>query len=148
MRKLLLSVAGAFALLAGSAQAETGRAATPAVACLAEAVYHEARGQGDRGALAVAHVVLNRERDPEFPGSICDVVQDGCQFSYRCNRRSLALRDPDERARAFRVAEKVLAGATPDPTDGALFFHSSAVKPGWFSSRPRTAEIGGNVFYR
>jgi spore germination cell wall hydrolase CwlJ-like protein len=127
---------------------EVGRAATDHdLACLAEAVYFEARGTGATGETAVAHVVVNRASSPKFPSSVCGVVGDGCQFSYRCDGRADVLADPRARARAFKVAETVLAGA-PDITKGALFFHSARVAPGWFASRPRVGTFGGNVFYR
>ena len=118
------------------------------LACLAEAIYFEARGTGTQGETAVAHVVVNRAKSPKFgPRTVCGVVADGCQFSYRCDGRSDALSEPSSRARAYRVAETVLAGA-PDITRGALFFHSARVAPGWFASRPRVGTFGGNVFYR
>ena len=115
-------------------------------ACLAEAIYFEAAGSAE-SRVAVAHVILNRAEDPRFPKTVCGVVRDGCQFSYRCSGQSLALKDPTKRSGALRTAEAVLKGA-PDPTRGALFFHSAAAAPGWFNSRPRIGEIGGNVFYR
>jgi spore germination cell wall hydrolase CwlJ-like protein len=130
------------AATASSAAADGGE-----LACLAEAVYFEARGTGTAGETAVAHVVVNRSNDPEFPDTVCAVVADGCQFSYRCDGRSDALADPKARARAYRVAEAVLAGAA-DPTEGALYFHAAKAKPGWFARRERIATIGGNVFYR
>ena len=115
-------------------------------ACLTEAIYFEATVAPDSQA-AVANVILNRAEDPRFPDSVCGVVRDGCQFSYRCADRPLALTDRVKRTGAQRTAEAVLTGA-PDPTRGALFFHSAAAAPGWFASRPRVGEIGGNVFYR
>ena len=117
------------------------------LACLAEAVYFEARGTGTTGETAVAHVVVNRAKSPKFPGSVCGVVADGCQFSYRCDGHSDSLSEPGSRVRAYKVAEAVLSGA-PDFTKGALFFHSARVSPGWFQSRPRIGTFGGNVFYR
>ena len=42
--------------------------------CLAENIYHEARGQGTAGWLAVAAVTLNRVTDERFPDTICGVV--------------------------------------------------------------------------
>lgn len=117
------------------------------LACLAEAIYFEARGTGETGEAAVAHVVVNRASNSKFPDSVCGVVGQGCQFSYRCDGRPDALTEPGSRARAFRIAEKVLAGA-PDMTKGALFFHSAQAAPGWFSTRPRIGTFGGNVFYR
>jgi N-acetylmuramoyl-L-alanine amidase len=115
-------------------------------ACLAEAIYFEA-GTSAEARAAVAHVILNRSEDPRFPKTVCGVVHDGCQFSYRCSGRSLALKDPEKRVGAHRTAEAVLTGA-PDITNGALFFHSARAKAGWFASRKRVGEIGGNVFYR
>jgi len=115
-------------------------------ACLAEAVYFEAAATPEAQA-AVAHVVLNRAEDSRFPKTVCGVVRDGCQFSYRCSGGSLALKDPVKRTGAQRTAVAALTGA-PDPTGGALFFHAAAIEPGWFATLRRMGEIGGNVFYR
>jgi spore germination cell wall hydrolase CwlJ-like protein len=117
------------------------------VACLAEALYFEARGTGPQGKAAVAQVVLNRAKSPKFPNSVCGVVGDGCQFSYRCDGRPDVLSDATSRGRAYRAAEVALAGA-PDLTGGALFFHSARVSPRWFQTRQRVGTFGGNVFYR
>lgn len=115
--------------------------------CLTEAIYFEANPHAE-SQQAVGHVILNRARDSRFPSSVCGVIKQGCQFSYRCSGRSLALRDKVKRQRAEQAATAVLAG-TDDPTRGALFFHSAKARPGgFFSKRPRVGEIGGNVFYR
>ena len=126
---------------------EASRASQNDLACLAEAVYFEARGTGASGETAVANVVVNRARSREFPGSVCGVVGDGCQFSYRCDGHADVLADPGARAHAYRIAETVLSGA-PDITRGALFFHSAKAAPGWFRTRPRVGTFGGNIFYR
>lgn len=141
MRRLLLTavLAAGFAVPA---------AADDALNCVAEAVYYEARGEPASGKAAVAHVVLNRAEHPEFPDDPCAVVTDRCQFSYRCDGRPERMADATSRAEAFRTAERVLEGVTPDPTDGALFFHASRLSPGWFATRPRVGTIGGHVFYR
>jgi N-acetylmuramoyl-L-alanine amidase len=116
--------------------------------CLAEAVYFEARGKGPEAGAAVAHVVLNRTESEEFPDTACDVVADGCQFSYMCDGKPEAMAEARERDAALRTARRVLEGRVDDPTDGALFFHSDGIDPGWTGSRDRTGRIGGNVFYR
>ncbi|WP_299820482.1 cell wall hydrolase [uncultured Jannaschia sp.] len=118
-------------------------------ACLAEAVYFETKGTSLRAGQAVAYVILNRRAHEEFPPKVCDVVADGCQFSYQCDGQPERMADPAERERAFRAAESVLEGRIDDPTEGALFFHAEkAVAVDWFETRDRTVEIGGNVFYR
>lgn len=150
--KTTLAALSALALLAGPGAAETSKRpqvsrSASEIACLAEAIYFEAGGTGAKGEAAVAHVIVNRAQDRKFPSSVCGVVSDGCQFSYRCDGRSDALADSRRRGHAMKVAQSVLSGA-PDITDGALFFHSARAKPGWFKSRPRVGVIGGNVFYR
>ena len=84
---------------------EIGRASQNDLACLAEAVYFEARGTGPAGETAVANVVVNRAKSRKFPNSVCGVVGDGCQFSYRCDGRADVLADPGARDHAFKVAE-------------------------------------------
>jgi spore germination cell wall hydrolase CwlJ-like protein len=147
--RLTLIAAGMAAAVSFVARADAASAPKPeAVACLTEALYHETRGNGERAAYAVAHVVLNRREHEEFPETVCAVIADGCEFSYRCDGKPESFTEDKEAARAGRVAEAVLAGESSDPTDGALFFHAEGIEPGWFESRDRTAEIGGNVFYR
>ena len=43
--------------------------------CLAENIYHEARGEPLAGQYAVAEVTMNRVRSREFPNSVCAVVR-------------------------------------------------------------------------
>jgi N-acetylmuramoyl-L-alanine amidase len=119
-----------------------------ALACLAEAVYYEARGEPTQGRAAVAYVVLNRAESGEFPETPCAVVAEGCQFSYRCDGRPEALAVRTDRDAAFATAKAVLTGAVADPTNGALFFHASRIRPGWFETRARVGKIGNHVFYR
>ena len=61
------------------------------VKCLATAIYFEARGEPERGQIAVAQVVLNRLKNPAYPNTICAVVyqnknkRNACQFSFACD---------------------------------------------------------------
>lgn len=126
---------------------KASRADTDDIACLAEAVYFEARGTSDTGQKAVAHVVVNRAKSPKFPNSVCGVVADRCQFSYKCDGRPDVLANPGDRQRAMDLARQVLGGAS-DITQGALFFHSASAEPGWFKTRPKVGAFGGNIFYR
>ena len=119
-----------------------------AEACLAEAIYFETMGTSPEAGQAVAHVVLNRREHEEFPESVCAVIEDGCQFSYQCDGKPENMGDPEERDRAFRAAETVLEGEIDDPTGGALYFRAKSASNDWFDTLDKTAEIGGNIFYR
>jgi spore germination cell wall hydrolase CwlJ-like protein len=124
------------------------------VACLAEALYHEARGEGRAGMIAVAEVVLNRVESPRFPATICGVVRQGadnpagCQFSFVCDGSLEAAREPRAWARAAELARDMATRAPRDLTEGATHFHALRVRPHWAQVYRMTAEIGAHRFYR
>ena len=123
-------------------------------ACLSQAIYYEARGESQRGQVAVAEVVMNRVRSPHYPNSICGVVYQGshratgCQFTFTCDG-SLNHR-PRGRGwdRAQRVATAMMLGYTRPITQGATHYHTHAVNPIWNSGLVETANVGTHVFYR
>ena len=118
--------------------------------CLRRAVYFEARGEGLQGQFAVAEVVLNRMDSPDFPGTVCAVVnargRGACAFSFVCDgARSMG--DSVSRDRAGRIARVMLDGAPRSLTLGATYFHARYVSPNW-GRRVHTASIGAHIFYR
>lgn len=121
--------------------------------CLREAIYFEARASDPIGQHAVADVIKNRAEDPRFPNSICGVIAEGqakgrCQFSYRCDARGEEFHDQIKFTNATRIAEEALKFPQQDITDGALYFHSTRMAPGWFGTLVRTGVFGGHVFYK
>ncbi len=121
--------------------------------CLALSIYWEARGEQRAGMYAVGWVVLNRVASREFPATLCDVVRQGgerppCQFSWWCDGKSDRPRDRASWTTAQLIAATLLSKPPPDPTKGALFFHSVDVRVPWRKARNKTAEIGRHVFYR
>ncbi|GAB1378852.1 cell wall hydrolase [Pararhodobacter aggregans] len=124
------------------------------VQCLAEAIYHEARGEDVYGQFAVAEVILNRVDLPNYPNSVCGVVHqnaehlNACQFSYACNGRSREMVEPSARRLANAIAQIMLSGAPRELTDGATHFHTTGVRPRWAQSFHRTAQFGSHLFYR
>jgi len=122
--------------------------------CLADAMYYEARGEGEAGELAIAEVVYNRLHDGVHPHSICGVVFEGahqhtCQFSFTCNGEMLRPKEPGAWRRAERLALRIVTGNVTlgDTTGDATSFHAVDVQPGW-SDMERTTQIGNHVFYR
>jgi spore germination cell wall hydrolase CwlJ-like protein len=122
--------------------------------CLAEAVYYEARSETVKGQMAVAEVVMNRVRDPNFPKTVCDVVfqgryrTTGCQFTFTCDG-SLRVKPRGEawdRARA--IALHVAMGLSKPITNKATHYHTDYVNPYWSPGLVETATIGTHIFYR
>lgn len=124
------------------------------VQCLAEAIYHEARGEDVYGQFAVAEVILNRVDLPNYPDTVCGVVhqnaehRNACQFSYACNGRSRAMTEAGARRLANAIAQVMISGAPRELTDGATHFHTTGVRPRWAASFHRTAQFGSHLFYR
>jgi len=122
--------------------------------CLAQAVYYEARGEGEDGMRAVAQVILNRVRHPSFPKTICGVVYQGamqqtsCQFSFACDG---ALARPVEDwawHRAKAVAQAALNGYVMKAVGTATHFHTLSVDPRWSSNMVKIATVGSHTFYQ
>ncbi len=122
--------------------------------CLSEALYFEARGEDLWGQMAVAEVVLNRVDSPRFPDNVCAVVRDGtgrrnrCQFSYYCDGKVEAIREPKAYERIKKIAAMMIEGRARVLTGGAVFYHTDTVTPSWMAAMVRTAAIGKHIFYR
>lgn len=120
--------------------------------CLAQVLYHEARGESLQGQLAVAEVVLNRVDDPAFPNTVCGVVHQsngrGCQFSWTCDGRSDRIGNAEAYGEVAKVARAMLDGAPRPLTEGATYFHTPAVRPAWSRRFTKTARVGNHIFYR
>ncbi len=118
--------------------------------CLREALYFEARGEALQGQFAVAEVILNRVDSPDFPGTVCGVVNArgpaACAFSYVCDGAK-SMHDAASRDRAGRIARVMLDGAPRSLTLGGTFFHALWVRPNW-GDVVQTAAIGGHLFFR
>jgi spore germination cell wall hydrolase CwlJ-like protein len=149
----------ALALLSVVVRPSDAAAAGPAdyhsLECLALNVYWEARSESTTDQRAVAHVTLNRKASPDFPNTICDVVQQGgeetiygCQFHWWCDGLADDPQNPIAWQQAVEIARRVLSGDDPDPTEGALFFHNDGVTPSWASARVRTVQIDSHIYYR
>ena len=125
------------------------------LACLATAIYFEARSESRLGQLAVAKVVLNRVKDPRFPDTICGVVyenahkRNACQFSFACDGKSERPTEAAQWRRARRLAAEVLNGrADFRPLNGVAFYHADYVWPRWRRAMRRVIKIGRHIFYR
>lgn len=119
--------------------------------CLATNIYYEARGESQRGMIAVGHVTLNRAKNPNFPDSVCGVVNQkhkrSCQFSWVC-MKSLPVMKEELFADIKSLADKLYRGEIKDVTRGATHFHNTGVSPDWSNKYRATAHIGNHIFYK
>jgi spore germination cell wall hydrolase CwlJ-like protein len=133
----------------------TGAARAKHQKCLANAIYFEARGEVERGQMAVAQVVLNRVFSGYYPGNVCDVVYQNahrhlaCQFTFACDNHRDIVRDQPRWELADRIASDALDGKFWLPEIGkATHYHATYVNPWWVRTMTKHSRIGVHIFYR
>lgn len=164
-RQVSLLAAGAM-LVRPSVPSFSAWSTFSARACLALALYHEARGEIDSGQVAVARVILNRSRSRAYPPSICGVVyqnsfkRNRCQFSFACDGRPDIPADLSSWKRSMRIAAGMLCTKTcgallklPAGATAALRFHQAThyhtidVSPSWSQKLTPLGRIGDHLFF-
>ncbi|HHY49674.1 MAG TPA: hypothetical protein GYA10_08000 [Alphaproteobacteria bacterium] len=127
--------------------------------CLAQAIYHEARGESREGQLAVANVIINRAMSKKYPSTICGVVFQNsdkgrfkCQFTFACDGRSDMGSERAAWAQSMKLAEQAFhefqRGERPNVVPSSvLYYHTTAVRPRWANTFERVAAIGSHIFY-
>jgi len=123
-----------------------------AAACLALAIYHEARGEPVQGRYAVASVIMNRVASPRYPNTVCKVVAQRKQFSFiRAGAELEDLATPSGRTwqNSKREARATLNNFNPWPVK-AMHYHAVGILPAWAENGGLVpvAIIGNHVFYQ
>ena len=126
------------------------------IACIAMAIYFEARSESLDGQVAVANTIMNRVASPKFPDTPCEVVQQGrtwnghmlrnqCHFSYYCDGKPEVIVDQGAYTLALSIA--VNWANLVDITSGATYYHRDDVHPYWIESLNISRKIGRHIFY-
>lgn len=108
--------------------------------CLAKAIYHEARGEGERGMFAVAAVIINRTNHQNFSSDICSVVHQRGQFTFD---QKAKMSERQSITAVGRVVDRIREGFVP--LYDFLYFHRIDV-PGQCSSKKVKSRIGSHYF--
>tara|TARA_B100000214_G_C23857216_1_gene576297 strand:+ start:93 stop:581 length:489 start_codon:yes stop_codon:yes gene_type:complete len=136
--------------------------------CLAQNIYHEARGEVIDGQIAVSHVVINRVESKQFPNDICSVVYQRnqieiidrilkifripkfCQFSWVCDFRPNAINDSESWKNIQALAQEIVLGTYDDFTNGATHYYNpkKVQTPQWANALTKTTVIGNHHFYK
>jgi spore germination cell wall hydrolase CwlJ-like protein len=125
-----------------------------ALRCLTQGVYYEAALESTEGQEAVAQVILNRVRDPNYPNTVCGVVFEGaerttgCQFSFTCDGALSQAPVGWAWNRARTVAERALSGYVATKVGTATHYHADYVHPWWAPTLGKITQIGAHIFYR
>jgi len=119
------------------------------IVCLAQNIYHEARGEPIQGQTAVAMVTMNRVYSGRYPNTVCDVVYQPYQFSWTSSRPNIT--ELKTWRKTLELAAKVYVNyfRLKDHTKGALFYYAqNQVDPDWAREKEVTRRIGHHTFLR
>lgn len=123
-------------------------------------LYGEARGEGDRGMIAVAHVIKNRIIDKRWPDTGDAVVRQKWQFSsWNVNdpnyKKITELKTNDRWYIHIGNLVDAVWNEVADPTNGAVYYYAPAGMPGrkapsWWPKAVAESDgqiqIGGQFF--
>lgn len=130
---------------------------------MALTMWGEARSHGIEGMRAVGHVIMNRvhaNRPDKFGTGIVGVVWKRKQFSCwnpgdpnRDAMREISQLPKDSLeykrwSQAKELAASIIRGRSQDPTDGALWYHTTGVNPIWAKAMNPIKKIASHLFYR
>lgn len=117
---------------------------------LAANLYFEAQGEGVNGMIAVANVVRNRVKDPEFPSTYYEVITQPKQFSWYSPNKSLTIDDEKAWELAQKIAMQELQGKLPDLVNGARYYANprkvNIKRHQWVVKYQPLAEVGRHVY--
>lgn len=113
--------------------------------CLADNIYHEARGESFRGQLAVAQVTINRFLSGKHGKTLCATVHEPKQFSWTTKKPRV--RDLRRWQDSYTVAQFMLSG-TQLNNFPAQFYHTRKVNPLWNRDKFVLQTINNHIFYK
>ena len=118
------------------------------IQCLARNIFHEAGGEPEEGKVAVGIVTLNRVDDPDYPKTVCGVVQQPKQFSWWHPKARMPKETDPRWIESQRIAVALAEGDYHEyrlKYANAQHFHATYVRPGW--KKKKVGRIGNHVFY-
>jgi spore germination cell wall hydrolase CwlJ-like protein len=113
------------------------------IACMSQAIYHEARGESKLGKIAVGHVILNRIKQG-YGSNPCEIVATKNQFSWY--GKQFSIKEEIIWKDCLRLSKDILDNKTLDPTLGSIFFHERNSRPKW--KYKKVTVIGRHIFYK
>lgn len=119
--------------------------------CLASNIFYEARGEPERGKIAVGLATINRTKDRRYPNDICAVISQKKQFTWYAPSKIRSTGNTlfqEIKEMATMLYDEYYASNTyVDFVYGATHFHTKSVNPKWHGKR-KTAQIGSHLFFR
>jgi spore germination cell wall hydrolase CwlJ-like protein len=114
--------------------------------CLAQAIYHESRGEPYAGQVLVAETILNRAHR-SHNGDICETLAVRGQFPWWKHRNRMPVTEEAAFTRSAELAVNVQSGTYVPSAFAVYYFFGKTEWPyfRWANTR-RTIRIGTHIF--
>lgn len=125
--------------------------------CIKNALWHEARGEPEKGIRAVMSVIYNRKKHKNYPNTFCKVILQDKQFSAFNDNKELAMKRLKPLREQDKQAYRVVAGVAKEAVQGAfkpvlepsvLWYTHIKVKNKWTRKFKRVIVLGNHSFYK
>lgn len=114
---------------------------------LAINAYHEARGESDRGVIAVCWVVLTRASQRKM--TVEQVVLQPWQFSWANNGARPPIKEYAQLARCLRLAQQACDFYDAGLATKADHYYADYIdQPGWAKKMQVVEQIGKHIFLK
>ena len=117
------------------------------ILCLSLAIFHESRGESKKAQYAVAEVIHNRTKHPDYPDNYCAVIKQKGQFSFVKNHKSMT--PPRYELESWKESIAVARDFERKKSNHvgkALYFNT--VKLGVrYKTKTKSVKIGNHIFY-
>ena len=117
------------------------------ILCLAIAIFHESRGESKKAQYAVAEVIHNRTKHPDYPDNYCAVIKQKGQFSFVKNHKSMTVPRYELESWKESIAVAIdFERKKSNHVGKALYFNT--VKLGVrYKTKTKSVKIGNHIFY-
>lgn len=132
----------------------------PEIECLTVALYHETRGLSYAGMLSVGAVIMNRVKSNKYPDTVCEVIAQPYQFSYRNQGKpesyldilGAAAKNPNVYDTKYLeysldIAQTSYSGMDRPFGEDVLYYHGTSVDPKWNESLTMVNTIDNHIFW-
>ena len=124
---------------------------------LARNIYHEARGEGLQGKIAVAIVTINRVESGTYPNTIRGVITQSDQFSWYHKKKIKAIKKNDNYGLCLLVSRATIALWRSKKVEHFIrqtginkvkWYHKDTIKPYWIYKKVKIVKIGKHILYK
>ena len=133
-----------------SFEPEASLATQAEIKCLADNIYHEARGEPLKGQLMVGQTVINRAKDSRWKPTVCGVVYQPKQFSWTIEKPHPSITNKEAYKSIYKLSKMLIKDKDHlDPSGVNHYLRCDwRDKVSWWKGMEFVGQVGDHCFYK